>query len=333
MTIKELARLCGVSPSTVSRVVNAGESTAASPAVADRIWRMVHETGYVPNQAAQSLKRGTESKKPLHILCVFARLYRQDGGQFFEELFRAIEQEAAREGLRLTVHSLIEQLEAPLPPSDGVIVLGRCSRARIRAWQKRQKNIVMVGLNALSEPVCDQVVCDGYEAAAQAMEYLLSLGHRQIAYLGEQAEEARWRGYYDSLKKAGLPVQNEYVFTTPQTREGGAKVAPRLLAVTPLPTAVFCANDATATGLLEVLEREHISVPHTMSVIGIDNTLHCADCVPPLTSIGVPKDELGRLSLTVLLDRIAQRHYSPIRVDIPFHLVRRGSCAKASSQL
>ncbi len=336
MTLKELAKLCGVSVSTVSRVVNGNTPHAASPAVADKIWKMVHETGYIPNSYAQGLKMGGAQKAPhktYSIACIFARFSDGESNQFFSELFRIIEQQCTQNKCRVTgifpgAGEKKSSSALKLPPVDGVIVMGRCSKYFLDTIKKQCKNIILVGLNSLKDSSCDQVICDGYEAAKTAVQYLQQLGHTRIGYIGEQSEEARYRGYYDAMMELKLPIEHSYIFNTHQSTKGGYHSGIKLLKAGLRPTALFCANDITAIGVIKSLQENNVLVPNDVSIISIDNIEMCQYCTPMLTSINIPREDLGRFTVKMLLDRIEGGHTVPAKMYIPFALVKRESCAR-----
>ncbi|WRS26239.1 LacI family DNA-binding transcriptional regulator [Oscillospiraceae bacterium MB08-C2-2] len=336
MTLKELASLCGVSVSTVSRVVNGNKSHAASAQVADKIWQKVHETGYIPNSNAQGLKKGSLSRQtgavPV-ITCIFARTSDSESGQFFSELYRIIEQKCIQQACRITgVFPAVEEGKLPVfpevPPSDGVIILGRCSKGLLAHIRGQCKNIVMVGLNSLRDNSCDQVICDGYEAARHAVQVLSQLGHSRIGYIGEQSEEARYRGYYDAVKELGHPIEHQWIFNTSQSIQGGYQSGLKLLRSEKRPTALFCANDITAIGVIKALREKGLQIPGDISVISIDNIELCQYSTPMLTSIHIPREDLGHFTVKTLLDRIQGGHQVPVKIVIPFSLIKRESCAK-----
>lgn len=336
MTLKELAKRAGVSISTVSRVVNGNDSHAAGEAVRDRIWQLVHETGYIPNASAQSLKIGsrqTGSSHQLSLACFFARTEDRESGQFFSELFRSIEQECAHRHYHVTgIYPSLEQKEFPadlrLPQADGVIVLGRCRKGLLQQLCKNCRHVILVGLNEMKDSGCDQVICDGYEAAKTAVRYLVSLGHRHIAYVGEQSEEARYRGYFDAMRQFRLPIQKEFIINTPLCAKGGHEAGKRLMTLFPRPTAVFCANDVTAIGVMKAVQQQGLHLPEELSVVSIDDVEMCKYCTPMLSSIHISKGDLGRFAVKTLIDRIEGGHSTPIKIDIPFTLIERESCTK-----
>lgn len=339
MTLKELAQRCGVSVSTVSRVVNGGSAHAAGKELTEKIWSAVRETGYVPNGFAQSLKLGGAQKDPAEarkLVCIFARSCDNEADQFFGELFRQIERACVGSGCRVTgIYPAMERKkggELPeLPDTDGVIILGRCSKNLYQHLKKKCKHLLFVGLNDLPERNCDQVVCSGYEAARTAVRHLDQLGHRRIAYVGEQSEEARYRGYFDAMKELGHPAGDKSVYGASQSVKGGYQSGLRLLEADPRPTAVFCANDITSMGVMRALQENGINIPQELSVVSIDNIELCKYCTPTLTSIHIPREDLAHFSVKLLLDRIDGGHSTPVRMEIPFVLIRRESSGKAQT--
>lgn len=343
MTLKELSRLAGVSVSTVSRVVNKNDVNAASEQVRNRIWDLVQQTGYIPNPSAQNLKKGVQpaqSKKKRSIACIFARTPDGKSDPFFSQIFRAIEYECIRYGYEMTgVYTAMDLKNTArnIVPShyDGVIVLGRYSRPLLSQIKGNSRNIVYTGLNPIGDPY-DQVVCDGYAAAKAAVRYLHLLGHGCIGYLGEKTEEVRYSGYYDAMQEFRLPLRREYIIETEQSMQGGYLAGKKILTAIPAsseavatrPTAIFCANDSTAVGALKAFQENGVQVPKEISVISIDNTDICQFSSPMLTSIHIPKEDLGKISVKTLMDRIEGGHTLPMKIEIPFTLVVRESCAR-----
>lgn len=320
----------------MSRVVNGNDAHAAGREVTDKIWQMVHETGYVPNRYAQDLKNGRQQQTPqtpLSLVCVFARAADRESGQFFSELFRIIEQSGVQNQCKITgVFPALEPKKSvsvlEIPEADGVIVMGRCSKMMLQSLKKRCRSIIFVGLNGLKDNSCDQVICSGYEAAKSAVRQLRQLGHLRIGYIGEQSEEARYRGYYDAMKELKLPIEYHHIFDTQMSIKGGYQSGIKLLEADPRPSAVFCANDITAIGAIKALQENGISVPRDISVISIDDIEMCQFGSPTLTSIHIPREDLGHFAVSLLLDRIRGGHSIPVKLELPFSLIKRESCAQ-----
>ncbi|MBW7572363.1 LacI family DNA-binding transcriptional regulator [Caproiciproducens faecalis] len=333
MTLKELAKLAGVSVSTVSRVVNKNDVRAASEEVRNKIWDLVHQTGYFPNSTAQDLKLGAAvpvQEKNRSIACLFARTAEGKSDPFFSQIYHAIEHECMKNRYDVIgVYSAsdfknISQRFSVAPP-DGMIVLGRYSRTLVQLLKNSCKNVVYTGLNAINDPY-DQIICDGYKAAKTAVWHLYMLGHRSIGYIGEKSLEARYRGYYDAMQELRLPIVKEHVVESEQSLNGGYLSGLKILTAT-RPTAIFCANDITAIGVMKALSEQGIGIPSDISVIGIDNTEMCQYSSPTLTSIHIPKEDLGKFTVKTMIDRIEGGHQVPIKIEIPYTLISRDSCA------
>jgi DNA-binding LacI/PurR family transcriptional regulator len=337
MTQKEIAREANVSVSTVSRVINNKGKNVASQEVRDRIWEIVRRTNYVPNDSAQKLRSGQISptgEAMGSIECLFARMPFSGKDQFFSELARNVEVEALGLNyvLKYSFTSLALQtgnVTKTLAEStaNGVVILGRCDKVTLSLIQKRFKNICYVGLNYF-KPEYDQVICDGMEASKAAVNYLVNLGHTKIGYIGEAMEEIRYIGYRNAMIEKKLPTESRYVANVLLSYEGGYNGAKKLLASARDITAVFCANDITAVGAMRAFQESGLSIPKDISVIGVDDIETSKYLAPPLTTIGIPIEEMGKIAAKILVDRIRGGHRIPSKVLLPFHLEARESCAK-----
>ncbi len=338
LTLKELAKLANVSVSTVSRVINSNDIHSASKETREKIWRLVRETHYVPNVTAQNLKNGKRANNNTtkrSIVCVFARTPDGSADPFFSLIFQAIEHEAVKRGCNVTgVFSASELCrngnyeDLILSKPDGIILLGRYSKFLLKYLRNKSKNIVYTGLNAIQDDY-DQIICDGYAAAQAAVRQLHDLGHTRIGYIGEMSNESRYRGYYDCLLELKIPITRNYIIDTAQSIKGGYESGFKILKASPAPpTAIFCANDITAIGVMKALGESNVKIPGDISVISIDNVEMCQFVSPMLTSIDIPKEDLGRFALKTLLDRIDGGHHIPIKLEVPFKLIQRESCAR-----
>ena len=158
------------------------------------------------------------------------------------------------------------------------------------------------------------------------MSYLAELGHVHIAYLGERKNEIRYRGYWDALSQLALPLNRDHIIDTPLSTEGGYRAAARLLSSGSNITALFCANDLTAIGAMQAAGELGRRVPEELSVIGIDDIETCQYTTPVLTTIHIPMEDLGIMTAKILIDRIETGKRIPMRVELPFRLIKRGSC-------
>ncbi len=341
MTLKEIASLADVSPSTVSRVINHPGSKAASREVEDKIWQIVRETGYIPDISARSLKlhsaSGQSQNAPKAIGCLLARTHTSD--PFFSKIARGLEREALRNGYTVKYIFSYQDIQKPdIQQSvrqtrvEGVALLGRPD-SKMRSFLKTNfKKIIYAGLNNIDSDF-DQITCNAYLASKTAVSYLAELGHTRIAYLGERKNEIRYRGYLDAISQLALPLNREYIIDTPLSAEGGYRAAIRLLSSGNDITALFCANDLTAIGAMKAAKEAGRRIPEDLSVIGIDDIETCQDTKPMLTTIHIPMEDLGTMTAKVLIDRIETGKRIPMKVELPFRLIRRDSCAAPSSKL
>lgn len=323
--------MADTSISTVSRVLNNTSPTCASKELQDKIWATARQIGYRPNEAARALKKsGTAPQNLPHISIVLARISSLDEDPFFSELFRSLEIELLKQ--KAVTDYIIyadESLSQDLSHSAGVIILGRCSHEMLKFITSHNQNVVGIWRNPMNFNV-DEVVCDGKKAAGLAMKHLLSLGHQRIAYIGDCSFESRYVGYCDMLIRNDIPIDYELIKQTNQTRaEAGAAFSDLLddkLAGNTDFTAIFCANDNTAIGVLERLKEKKRQIKQAISVISIDNIEDAQNTQPYLTTIHIPRNEMAHMAVKLLLDRIAREHEEVVRIEFPCRIIQRDSC-------
>lgn len=301
----------------------------------DRVWNIIKETGYTPNQSARDLKQG-KNKSPDApsgtLACILGRTRTLDENPFFAQLARGIEQQAMERGypvrhsysvFDMNTNAVQENVAAM--KTDGAIVLGRFSDKVITLLEHKYKNIVYVGRNSINA-AWDQVICDGYEATQIALWHLISLGHRRIGYIGETAGEVRYQAYLDMVQKHQLHDDKLLISESPQSSAGGYQGAEAMLkACDRLPTAVFCAADVSAIAALRRFTEAKIKVPEQLSIISIDNIELSGYVSPMLTTVGMPIIEMGNVAVQTLICRIQKRHKLPLKIYLPNKLLRRES--------
>ena len=319
--------MVGVSPSTVSRVLNNASSTCASQEVKDKIFAAAREIGYQPNENARNLRTSSgEKTTQIHVTVVLARIKTLDVDPFFHELFHNLE--IALYKNHIITDQVIyaeEKLSHDISKSHGVIILGRCSQALLSQIFSSNPNVVGIWRNSMNFLV-DEVVCDGRKAAELAMEHLISLGHRNIAYIGDCSYENRYVGYCNSLINHHIPMNYTWIKQTNQTGVEGGKAFQELLEQGDDFSAVFCANDVTAISVLKILKEKRRQIKNKISVISIDNIKESETTSPFLTTIHIPKEEMAHMAVTLLLDRIAKKHTEVVRIEFPCRIINRSSC-------
>lgn len=338
MSLKKIAELTGASPATVSRVLNNSDYQCQDPALTEKIRKIARELGYVPNQSARNLKLGNTSQKQTSsyvIDILLARFDSLDKDPFFFELFRCIETEfhkmncAIGEILNVPDITVSTQKSRPVRPSkaDGLIILGKCPEDITDVLIRRYPGTIAIDRNP-SEYKMDEVVCNGADAASVAVEYLIKLGHTQIAYIGDCNTESRYMGYYECLSSHKIPLTYDYIVPTNQTKEDGYRAFYEILARSKRPSAVFCANDVTALGFLTAMKESNgrkKKQAYKPAVIAIDDIEAASKASPLLSTVRIPKEDMAHWAILTLLDRLNKGHRENIRLELPCQLIVRES--------
>lgn len=347
MSIKRIAQITGTSVSTVSRVLNNENYKCRNGELEKKIWEAAKSINYVPNVFAKALRENKKKNEAVFTVDVYLTRFdsvKQDS--FFQEMFQMLKQEFLRfecvlgnvlnASDVLTLDKNISQ-EISVPyksakniatfavekkENTGLIILGKCPQNLINVLKKRYQFIAGIDRNP-TDYQYDEVVCNGATAAEKAVEYLISLGHRDIAYIGDCTYESRYVGYYQTLLNNKISLNHNNVHPTDQTEESGFNAMKRIIQSENKPTAIFCANDTTALGVLSALKKSKNYYP---SVISIDNIAESQKTIPMLTTINIPKKEMVHMALTLLMDRKNGNHSENIRVELPCRLIERESC-------
>ena len=352
MSIKKIAEKAGVSPATVSRVLNNPNYKCSVSGLRDKIWKTAIEMNYVPNEAARNLKKGVSAKqeKTWYINILMTRTDSSTTDPFFAELLRVIESEihdkncilskvwymsvfsddrkCRRENLDRLIDGMYDEVEGK---RDGLIIIGRCNKEALKKLNKKYKSVVSVNRNSTNYEV-DEVLCDGKKIAAAAVEYLISLGHKNIGYIGQCHSEDRYNGYLETLKKHDLDVIPEYVIETKQTEAEGYEAMEKFFQSDDMPTGIYCANDISAIGMLKCLNkfRNRYYMP---SIISSDDIQEAQFTRPMLTTVSLPKEDMGKFALYLLLGRLKGGHSGIVRMELEGRLMIRNSCSSVEDSM
>lgn len=350
MSLKKIAQLTGTSISTVSRVLNHPEHRCNQPELSDKIWKAAAALHYAPNTTARNLRLGLDSEQSVFTVDIFlTRFDSMDEDLFFKELFRYVKDDLLKNGCALgdILHAM-DILNLDIRPEDdaiipfrpsgqhngntsmiarksnsGLIILGKCPSKLIPILRKRYSYIAGIDRNP-TDYEYDEVICNGTTAAEKAVNHLISLGHKNIAYIGDCTYEARYIGYYQTMLHHKLPLSHANVYPTKQTIEDGYLAMNAILKQTDRPSAIFCANDSTALGVLKALKKYKMN--YMPSIISIDNIEEAQHTTPMLTTIDIPKKEMAHLAIMLLMDQRKNNHTENVRIELPCRLIERESC-------
>ena len=341
--LKDLAQKAGVSVSTVSRAINKDNSRPISKKTQAKIWKIATELGYIPNQNARNLVKGEIiDKKTKTIGCILASSIDTYNDPFFGEILLGVQTEATNMGYTMGyTYSLSDMSWESFINNiitfnvDGVIVMGRFNNEVLKLLQNNIHNIVYAGLNHVNRAF-DEVICDGFECAQRAVEHMISLGYKSIGYIGtvtgiegvDILNEHRFRGYEETMSKHGLIVDRQLVRHCELSMEKAYLTANEMLKDGNIPRAIFCANDYISIGTIKAIRENNLKVPNDIAIISIDDIEMASYSRPLLTTIRVPKQEIGRYAVKILVDKIENRSRIPVRISLPYELVIRESCGK-----
>lgn len=304
-TMKEVAALAGVSLGTVSNVLS-GLPTV-TPELRERVHAAVSQLGYQPNLVARSLKT-----RQTHTL---GMVVSDICNPFFSEVIRGAEDAAVRRGFLLTMMNTgddpgqerraVENLNSRRV--DGlliVVALEENDHGHLLDFRAGGKPIVCVDRVPFGLDV-DTVSIDNEGSAERAVEHLVSLGHKKIAYIGGRQNMyvavPRVNGYLNGMKTAGLEPR---IYEGDFTRESGMLLAPELLDAEDRPTAVLCANVQITLGVLQVLRDRKLNTPRDLAVATFDYFDYLDAFSPRLTCIVQPSYQIGFEGANLLIGRL-----------------------------
>lgn len=332
--IKDVAERAGVSVTSVSRVLN-GEKYI-SQRILDKVNQAIKELNYSPSQIARSLKK--QKTNTIGVIVPDFTNY------FCSTILSSIEESASEYGYNLIVCNIAENLDKELKylqavqemRVDGIIIMHQKTDERILSFIESASMPIL--FSCVRSPLPDRfsVLINDYQAAWDATEYLIGLGHRRIAFLGGDLEDvtsgqSRYQGYLDALSKAGIPLNPDFVKFGNYKQESGRIRMKEILeqGAGERPTVVFAASDDMAVGAMNCILDYGLRIPEDISIMGFDDSLIAKAVRPMLTSMHQPARELGRTSLEYLHNLIEDRGQPCCKeIYLPHRIMERASCRR-----
>lgn len=305
-TIKDVARMAGVSTMTVSRVIN--QSGYTSPETRARVERAIVELGYVPNALARHLR----SKRTRTVALVISDIT----NPFFTTIARGVEDVAAAHDFAVMFCSTDESEAEELAylemliqrQIEGVLLVPASdSGESLRLLRSHHIPVVVLDRRVASQQV-DQVRSDSEAGAYLLVRHLLGLGHRRIGMLSGRRDISTSRdrvsGYQRALAEVGVDLDERLALYEGFGVEGGLSMARQVLEVSPPPTALFAANNFIAFGAMRALREIGVRVPDDMSLVAFDDLPDDWLIDPFLTVVDQRAYEMGRLAAELVLERV-----------------------------
>ncbi|TBL80420.1 LacI family DNA-binding transcriptional regulator [Paenibacillus thalictri] len=334
-TIRDVAKLAGVSVATVSRVIN--QSGYVNKQTEDKILESMHQLQYTPN----TLARGLANKKTDSIALIIPNIT----NPFFPELVQAVEDAASRYGYTLLLGNSYNSEENALQYVqifknrfvDGVLIFA--------SHQFDSKDVSEIDKIEIPTVVIDKALDNNqifsaknrnFTGATMAVEHLQSIGCKHIAHIRGPEKlypaRERFRGYHDTLQKTG-EFRSSYVEQGDFSMESGLAATMRLLDKHPEIDGIFAANDLMAAGSLKALQRKGKKVPDEVALIGYDG-IHLLEMFEPeISTIAIPIYDIGNAAVSVLIDQINGKEsrfgiHSNIMDEFDVQLIQRASTIK-----
>lgn len=334
VTLSEVAKHAGVSPMTVSRVINREGNVREK--TKDRVLESIADLNYIPNISARAL-----AGNRTHMIGL---LYGNPSAFYLSEIMVGALGEVSRLGHQLLLHKVTEidnedrareELLGIIGRYDGVIVPPPLSDYEsVRAFL-RQNDIPAVFLSGLDGGGRSAKVCiDDYEATKEVILSLIDIGHTDIGIIqgnpNQYVSSERFRGYTDALSERGVNSREALIAPGSFTYQSGMEAAQKLLALKDRPTAIFASNDDMAAGVLAVASSLDLVVPDDLAVVGFDDSPLAKAVVPNLTTIRQPLIRMAEESIRCLLelldnmtsiDGVAEKQV----IELPYEIIWRES--------
>jgi LacI family transcriptional regulator, xylobiose transport system transcriptional regulator len=325
VTVARIADLAGVSPPTVSKVINGHSGVAAD--TRRRIEELIREHGY------QRSDRATPAGIVEVVFQALDSLWALD-------IIRGVEQVARHHELAVALTEMQGRLTPGRGWSDQVlsrrpvgVIAVSAELSKRQLSQLSTAGIPLVTLDPSGEPLhrTPSVGAMNWNGGLAATRHLIDLGHRRIAMINGPGEylccRARLDGYRAAMDAAGIPVDPDLLRTAALYVEGGQTAAVELLRLAAPPTAVFTANDLQAVGVYEAARQAGLRIPEDLSVVGFDDLAFVRWSAPPLTTVRQPLADMGATAADLVLTLASGGQPDHTRIELPTTLVERESTA------
>ncbi|MET1031059.1 LacI family DNA-binding transcriptional regulator [Domibacillus tundrae] len=346
VTIKDIAKRTNVSASTVSRVLNYDETLSASPETKQKIFNIAKELNYrtVKSRRLQTQTQSTEIAKRENTKIGMVLLQSKEeeaSDPYWLSIREGIEKECTAQGissLKLIRLQHMVKAREELSELDGLLIVGRIDYPILQSIREYNRNIILINQDA-NEEEYDSIIFDYEKAASLAMDHLLARGYKRIGYIGgterisvEEAQslkkiytpDARKTIYESKMKQHGAD-EPTLLFVKEYSIQSGYDLMKEAMAQGNLPEAFFIASDSMAIGALRALHEANIQVPDDVAIVSFNDIEMAKFTSPPLTTVKIPTEEMGRLGVRMMIDRLDGREM-PIKIMVPTTLTIRESC-------
>src|SRR5271163_124029 len=333
MNIKEVAARARLSTATVSRAMN--QSELVRPQTAEKVRRAIRELGYYPNTQARALVSGRSQ--------MFGLIISDIVNPFFPELVKSFEFAAIHRGYEVIVANtdynsermggcVRRMIERKV---DGVAIMtSEIDRHLLDELSHRRLPIVFLDVGKL-KPLISNISVDYSKGIGEAVQHIVSRGHERIGFISGpltlKSARTRRSAFLKCIDACGIGERQRCVVEGNHKIDGGEVAMTQLLSLPKPPTAVLTSNDLTAIGALGAITRAGLRVPDDISVVGFDDIELSRFTQPPLTTIRLSRDELGRRAFDALYETVEGQHRTGQEIKISTSVVLRQSTARVAA--
>lgn len=327
-TIKDIAQLAQVSSATVSRILNHDATISVTPETRQKVQKIAKELQYTKKTRTQI--------KPAPSFTIgivqWYSLEQELEDPYYLSVRLGVERYCQQQEIPIVRYFKNDQHHPDIGQKDGLICIGKFSEEEIAYFKTCCQNILFVDL--ISETIQENsIVLDFDKAMQDVLDYLCSLNHQKIGYLGGEEFGSDHKKFSDARLKAfrqyallhGLEVQ-PYIMLGQYTSESGYQMTKKMIDEGTLPSALFAASDPIAMGALRALQEAKIEVPKQVSLIGFDDISASAYTNPPLTTVHAPALEMGEYAAQLVASKLLCNTKIPMKIYLPCHLVKRETC-------
>lgn len=330
VTIHDLAKAANCSIATISIALNG--LGRISPAKRREIQKLAQTMKYQPNDAGRNLRRRRTDTIGLMFNPAPSSIFRNI---FYADVMKGLEDTLYKKGYNLLLGSGRDGLaEGEIPKflsrgsTDALILLGHFPDSELELLLTTTTPVLL--LDSASEAVSiDSLTSDGYNGISQAMDHLFALGHRRIgmlAYDGPDYNIAnRLKGFHASITRLRLLPQDCPTVNQFKYNEEIHDILPKIMRGKRRPTAFICVNDTLAQYAATFLQGKGLSVPDDVSIVGFDDDLFAKDNVPPLTTLQIDRERIGRVGGDMVFDRLNEPDGPISKAILPVKLITRKS--------
>ena len=329
-TLKDVAKLAGVSTATVSHVING--TRFVSDSLQDKVKSAMKELDYQPNMMARALKVGFQ--KTIGVIVPDCT------NPFFSEIARALDRYCFSKGYNIILCNTDNNIEQQSSYTkmliskhiEGVIIISSDNTDDDLSKFLKNSIPVVIADRIGKHNNVDSVIVDNEKGGYEATKYLINQGFTKIGCISGpsfiSSSSQRVVGYKKALEEAGILVREDYISIGDFHFAGGIAAADKFFSLSDRPEAVFATNDLMALGFINASRNKGFEIPNDISVVGYDNIELSKFMTPKLTTVSQPLEQLAQIATDLLLDKITNQTVGAQLIKLDPQLIERESCVK-----